>query len=1023
MSNSCQHTNPLKHQGSSQGERLLKSLLPENVELHGLTEEEWLKFAYDYAQLIHFFPTDDPDQPRGDWQSFFESSDDLYAVLRTYGDGDTEPHLALFISFLKLLIYPQQSLNGVPKRHLDFYFSEVLQLEKKPFQPDHVHVLFELAKNAKQELVDEDVSLKAGKDSEGNPMHYKTIHSLVVNPAKVASLKSVFLDRDSDGNVLLRHAQMANSKDGVEEELDEGESWKAFGNKDWPKAEMGFYLSSHLLMMEEGARSVNLKLDLSRVPGVNTGNIKASITTEKEWTEIEVSEIKKGGATYNFIIGLEMKADQDPVGVYSEEVHQLGLETTDPVLKIEFVKNTGSDGKPEPLDYYVLNQIDIQKFQLEVVGELTESLQLQNELGNVDPTKPFMPFGSRPKIGSKLEIFSKEMSNKPVSNIEIDMVWLNVPSNFSEHYSHYLDEIKKQKQNYLDNIVNLDDYSLLYSYQDTLLSLIKDESTFEKEYDLISEFELIEKDPGSTTPVEDTLKQNFQVRVESPYLSGTDGYEMFSSLPQVEIDRSSDPLTTAKATIDLILLESFYHNLYSEIYVNTIIGQTDPVDLPNEPYTPLLDQLRIVYTASQEIAFSESEMTDRPTLMYHRHPFGIKRADSGTQSLVPGYGNHELYIGLENLTPGNNISQLFQVAEGSENPLNSSFEEGDIDWWLLSDSEWVKIESTDFARNQTNNFLRSGIVELPISKDATHQNLLLENGKHWLRIRLKKEHDAVSRFLNVHAQAGEAVFFDQDNATDHLADGLSPETIGQLVKQRAQIKSVSQPYAGFGGASDESDDHFYRRVSERLRHKERAVSIWDYEHLMLEAFPSLYKVKCLNHTSWDGSNLNEMSPGDVTLVLIPKITEGNTAFRLKPMVSRDFQDRVEGFVNSKNSMHGTVKTANPDYEAVRFEFKVRFHTGLDFNFYKAQAEEDLKRLLAPWVFETDAAIEFGGSFSEYQIVNYLENLEYVDFVTDFSMFLRRKSGDLIRKSIVEPSTPMSILVPDENHDISEAEKC
>jgi len=50
MSDNCQHTNPLKHQGSSQGERLLSALLPENVELHGLTEEDWLKFAYDFAQ-------------------------------------------------------------------------------------------------------------------------------------------------------------------------------------------------------------------------------------------------------------------------------------------------------------------------------------------------------------------------------------------------------------------------------------------------------------------------------------------------------------------------------------------------------------------------------------------------------------------------------------------------------------------------------------------------------------------------------------------------------------------------------------------------------------------------------------------------------------------------------------------------------------------------------------------------------------------------------------------------------------
>ena len=66
MSESCQHTNPLKHQGSSQGERLLQALLPANVELHGLTEEDWLKFAYDYAQLIEYNSSDNPGKSKGD---------------------------------------------------------------------------------------------------------------------------------------------------------------------------------------------------------------------------------------------------------------------------------------------------------------------------------------------------------------------------------------------------------------------------------------------------------------------------------------------------------------------------------------------------------------------------------------------------------------------------------------------------------------------------------------------------------------------------------------------------------------------------------------------------------------------------------------------------------------------------------------------------------------------------------------------------------------------------------------------
>jgi hypothetical protein len=180
---------------------------------------------------------------------------------------------------------------------------------------------------------------------------------------------------------------------------------------------------------------------------------------------------------------------------------------------------------------------------------------------------------------------------------------------------------------------------------------------------------------------------------------------------------------------------------------------------------------------------------------------------------------------------------------------------------------------------------------------------------------------------------------------------------------------------------------------------------------VLEHFPELYKVKCLNHSYWDGSTLDEMSPGHVTLVLIPKLAEDNTEFRLEPRVSRDFIDRVEVFVNRQNSIHAGFKAVNPKYEPVRFEFGVKFKNGLDFNHHKKRVMEDLKQMVAPWVFNDDAAIEFGGSFSEYQVVDYIENLSYVDYITGFKMFHKPLNGSFTQKPIVEPSIPMAILIP------------
>ena len=39
-----------------------------------------------------------------------------------------------------------------------------------------------------------------------------------------------------------------------------------------------------------------------------------------------------------------------------------------------------------------------------------------------------------------------------------------------------------------------------------------------------------------------------------------------------------------------------------------------------------------------------------------------------------------------------------------------------------------------------------------------------------------------------------------------------------------------------------------KRISERLRHKGRAITRFDYERITLEQFPEIWKVKCINHT-------------------------------------------------------------------------------------------------------------------------------------------------------------------------------
>lgn len=340
MSEKCEHSNPLTHSGTSQKERLLQMLDPSNVELHGLNEEDWMQFARQYARRVQYFSNHN--EKSGNWQDFFPAKDEIESLLERYGDGDVEPHLALFISFLKLLNHPQQSLNGLPKRHLDFYYREVLKIEKKSPISDQVHILFELAKNASSELIEQGVELKAGKDSEGNPLVYKTVNPVVVNHAKVARLQSVYVDDEG----ALRYAPVVNSADGKGAKFEGETSWWAFGESKamrgletdnperWAKSELIIYLASPLFELKEGEREIILDFTFSSSSGlgdVNASNIEAWFTGEKGWLDSVTAEFDSGDSTrWKFTLD----KGYDAVTAYEESVHESNLEVHHPVIKI-----------------------------------------------------------------------------------------------------------------------------------------------------------------------------------------------------------------------------------------------------------------------------------------------------------------------------------------------------------------------------------------------------------------------------------------------------------------------------------------------------------------------------------------------------------------------------------------------------------------------------------------------------------------------------------------------------------------
>jgi hypothetical protein len=474
--------------------------------------------------------------------------------------------------------------------------------------------------------------------------------------------------------------------------------------------------------------------------------------------------------------------------------------------------------------------------------------------------------------------------------------------------------------------------------------------------------------------------------------------------------------------------------------------------LPNEPYTPFIEALTLDYQACISEEFNLALDPGNPAKaeellgnfnkqkvqLFQEGPFGFAQQHNFLKNslnflnspnhkkiyLEPFYPHHgEFFIGLSNAAPQQTVSILFQFASGSENPLAYSNKEEEIKFWILASNEWRQLESAHLLKNTTNEFLQPGIFRFVIPKEATSKNTILPEGLIWLRVTLPPgtEPDAICKLLSIHTQAVEATFDNKGNNLQHLDSSLPAGTISKMIGRPAGIKNVSQPYNSFDGRPEEKSDEFYKRVSERLRHKQRAVSIWDYEALVLEQFPEIHKVRCLNHTrviSTSGSTeLKELAPGCVTVVVIPDLNNKNAFNPLQPRVSRNTLSKVMDYINPLSSKQVVIEVINPLYEEVILNFKVVFHDGYDPNYYKTQLNSDLVAYLSPWMGRKAKEIQFGTYLYDSMVIHFIDALPYVDMITDFSMkHLNEK------KKKISPSNSAAILVSAAQHDIEVLDK-
>jgi len=414
-------------------------------------------------------------------------------------------------------------------------------------------------------------------------------------------------------------------------------------------------------------------------------------------------------------------------------------------------------------------------------------------------------------------------------------------------------------------------------------------------------------------------------------------------------------------------------------------------DVPPKPYTPLINSLSVSYVSTKEMSPTEDEF-------FHILPFGNKAIMPFSRSLgakvienellqatlFPGYlinsdVSHPglLALGIKDIQPSQNLSLFFKMQEASQ--ISNKKPPG-LNWWYLRASEWIPLPNDLLLADGTNGLQNTGLVEITMPGDVDDvSSIFQESGLHWLAVSVDENIDAFPHLVQVETQAVQVTFYGENNDPGHLYAPLPAGSIAKMADKAPGVKSISQPVASGYGRMQEDGPDYYTRVSERIRHKNRALNNWDYERLVLEAFPFVYKVKCLNNY-----NAGLLAIGHITLVPILDLTNKDSEFEDEriPIASYVQLLSIERFVSLRASVFVKVHAISPRLDYVSVCCKVKFNSGVDKGRHLQQLNQDVVRYLTPWSTGDHETLSFSTKIYASSIIEFISKKPYVDYVTD-----------------------------------------
>lgn len=984
-----------------------------------------------------------------------------------------DPAISLLIGFIRLFQQLQQRLNRFGDKRIDFYFERVLGMRARGQVADSAFLVIRPTAAARQIRIEAGTEFIAGVDADQHDIIYATEHGTTLNDARVAALHTLYFERHR--RAVPGQAQYGTDGAWQREiallplggDASDGRQLKPVPLLGAPKpgaalqgeaARFGFALASRVLLLREGERRVRVLFQY-RDPGTAAlevgearphpiedslraivsalqqdsrrgdqpgsairmsdvfvkllrGMFRISLTTAEGWHPVgeyrpEYRGLNASLAEDCLSIEFVLPAAVPPITRYEPAVHGGGYETALPLLRFDMTQNEYS------YPYDLLSSWFLQDIRIEVDVRAVRQLLLYNQIGQLSALSPFMPFGPLPAVGSYLIVGCEEILYKQLTDLSIDVEWNGLPQGlggFAGHYRGYDVPLKSGAVRASVSVladgkwVRAGADTPVFAYQlnpDGSPSNLTDDSNSISFRPTVQYYKPVAAFPAPGDPAfsysSASMNGLFKLTLESP--DGAFGHEAYPAL-------MSRVLTYNARMKKPLLMQA----------------------LPRAPYTPQIGRIALNYKAVATIDFEKKRWISDPAQQdsfIHLHPMGhhtMFLGDTRTIPQIPVYesaGN--LFIGIAGKQLGGTLSLYFYLREDSL-PLQHAA--SGLAWSYLRGNRWHRLEAGQILDDSTKAFMTSGIVQIRLPDDIDTGNTVMPAGLLWLRLSSDR---AIERFCSLYAVYAQAV-----KVTWCADRGKKPDAVlppGRITRSRSNIAgvaSIHQIRRSFDGKAAESAHQFRVRASERLRHKQRALTAADIELLILEQFPQVYKVKCFPNMISADDPARRVRPGHILIVAIPHLTRNGLVNR-RPTLSGHLIGEIGHYVRRFASPDAVISVENPVYELVQVRCAVRLDSQLSSGHASERINQALCDYLSPWN-RIGMAQHFGWTLRQHDVVSFLLDLEGVEEVSGVSLLQIAPVGertDLLyamrdnavhpnEKSIV-PSYPWSIAVPMNQH--------